>query len=139
MPNDQQSLTTDHRPSATDKIAILISGRGSNMTALFDAIADGRLNAEVAVVISNIEAAAGLQKARECGIETLFISHKGRSRDAHDAEMVSELKRRDVSLVCLAGYMRLVSASFVRAFENRILNIHPSLLPAFPGLDAQRQ
>lgn len=132
MPNDHPSLTTN-------KIGILISGRGSNMTALLDAVADGRLDAEVALVISNIETAAGLQKARERGIETLFINHKGRPREAHDAEMIRELKGRNVSLVCLAGYMRLVSATFVRAFENRILNIHPSLLPAFPGLDAQRQ
>jgi phosphoribosylglycinamide formyltransferase-1 len=122
-----------------DKIGILISGRGSNMLALLDAIREGRLDAETAVVISNIESAAGLQKARERGIETLFINHKGRPREEHDREMVSELTRRDVSLVCLAGYMRLVSPFFIRAFENRILNIHPSLLPAFPGLDAQRQ
>src|SRR3954469_1871405 len=102
------------------RIGILISGRGSNMTALLNAARDGRLDAEVAVVISNIEKAAGLQKARERGVETLFINHKGRSREAHDAEMIRELKRRDVRLVCLAGYMRLVSATFVRAFENRI-------------------
>ena len=124
---------------AKDKIGILISGRGSNMTALLDAADDGRLGAEVAVVISNVEAAAGLGKARERGVETLFISHKGRPREAHDEDMIRELKRRGVALVCLAGYMRLVSATFVRAFENRILNIHPSLLPAFPGLDAQGQ
>ena len=109
------------------------------MTALLDAVRDGRLNAEVAVVISNIETAAGLEKARERGVDTLCISHKGRAREAHDAEIIQELQRRDVRLVCLAGYMRLVSGAFVRAFENRILNIHPSLLPAFPGLDAQRQ
>ena len=124
---------------AKDKIGILISGRGSNMTALLDAISDGRIDAEVAVVISNVETAAGLAVARERGVETLFISHKGRSREAHDADLIRELRARGVGLVCLAGYMRLVSASFVRAFENRILNIHPSLLPAFPGLDAQRQ
>jgi phosphoribosylglycinamide formyltransferase 1 len=122
-----------------DKIGILISGRGSNMTALLDAARDGRFDADVAVVISNIESAAGLQTARERGVETLFISHKGRSREVHDAEMIQELRRRGVRLVCLAGYMRLVSVSFVRAFENRLLNIHPSLLPAFPGLDAQQQ
>jgi phosphoribosylglycinamide formyltransferase 1 len=132
-------MPDNRQPPATDRIGILISGRGSNMTALLDAIRDGRLDAEAAVVISNVETAAGLQKARERGVETAFISHKGRPREAHDAEVVSELKRRDVRLVCLAGYMRLVSATFVRAFENRILNIHPSLLPAFPGLDAQRQ
>ncbi len=121
------------------KIGILISGRGSNMTALLDAAHSGRLDAEVALVISNISSAAGLEKARARGVETLFIDHKGRSREEHDREMVAELKRRGVELVCLAGYMRLVSALFVREFENRVLNIHPSLLPAFPGLDAQRQ
>ncbi len=121
------------------KIGILISGRGSNMVALLEAMRDGRLDAECAVVISNIENAAGLQKAREFGIETLFISHKGRAREAHDRELIAELRKRDVSLVCLAGYMRLISAHFVREFPNRILNIHPSLLPAFPGLDAQKQ
>jgi phosphoribosylglycinamide formyltransferase-1 len=121
------------------KIAIMISGRGSNMVALLDAMREGRLDAEAAVVISNIEEAAGLVKARERGVETLVISHRGRAREEHDRKIVSELRRRDVSLVCLAGYMRLLSTFFVRAFENRILNIHPSLLPAFPGIDAQRQ
>ncbi|HKP88010.1 MAG TPA: phosphoribosylglycinamide formyltransferase [Blastocatellia bacterium] len=121
------------------KIAILISGRGSNMVALLEAISEGRLDAEAAVVISNIETAAGLEKARARGVETLVITRKGRTREEHDGEIIRELKRRDVSLVCLAGYMRLVSPEFIRAFENRILNIHPSLLPAFPGLDAQRQ
>lgn len=108
------------------------------MIALLDAIRDGRLEAEAALVISNIETAAGLEKAGERGVETLFISHKGRPREEHDSEMARELKRRGVELVCLAGYMRLVSPLFVREFPNRILNIHPSLLPAFPGLDAQR-
>jgi phosphoribosylglycinamide formyltransferase-1 len=122
-----------------DKIGILISGRGSNMVALLDAIEAGRLNAEVAVVISNIETAVGLEKARARGIETLFISHIGRAREVHDGELVETLRQRGVSLVCLAGYMRLISPSFVRAFEHRILNIHPSLLPAFAGLDAQKQ
>ena len=121
------------------KIAMLISGRGSNMLALLDAIRDGRLEAEAAVVISNVESAAGLVKARELGVETLVISHKNRTRDEHDREIVAELKGRDVELVCLAGYMRLLGSFFVRSFENRILNIHPSLLPAFPGVDAQRQ
>jgi phosphoribosylglycinamide formyltransferase 1 len=121
------------------KIGILISGRGSNMSALLEAMGDGRLEAEAALVISNIESAAGLEKAREYGVETLFLNHKGRTREAHDQEMVVELKKRGVSLVCLAGYMRLVSPLFVREFHNRILNIHPSLLPAFPGLDAQQQ
>jgi len=109
------------------------------MLALLDAIRDGRLEAEAAVVISNVESAPGLAKAREHGIETLVISHKNRTREEHDHEIVDELKRRDVKLICLAGYMRLLGSYFVRSFENRILNIHPSLLPAFPGVDAQRQ
>ena len=109
------------------------------MAAVLEAIHEGRLNAQAALVISNIESAPGLMKARERGVETLVISHKGRPREEHDREMMVELVRRDVSLVCLAGYMRLLSPLFVRAFENRILNIHPSLLPAFPGIAAQKQ
>ena len=127
------------RSMAKAKIGILISGRGSNMVALIDAMRRGRFDAEVAVVISNVESASGLSLARERGIETLFINHKGLTREAHDQSMIDELRKRDVSLVCLAGYMRLVSPLFVRAFKGRILNIHPSLLPAFPGLDAQKQ
>lgn len=121
------------------KIGILISGRGSNMAALIDACLDLQLEAEVAAVISNVEAAPGLEKALERGVDTVFVSHKGRTREQHDAEIIEELRRRDVQLVCLAGYMRLLSPLFIRAFPNRVLNIHPSLLPAFPGLDAQRQ
>jgi phosphoribosylglycinamide formyltransferase-1 len=121
------------------KIAILISGRGSNMVSLLGAMSEGRLNAEAALVISNIESAPGLVKAQDRGVETLVISHRQRSREEHDRDIVSQLRRRNVSLVCLAGYMRLLSPHFVSAFENRILNIHPSLLPAFPGMDAQRQ
>jgi phosphoribosylglycinamide formyltransferase-1 len=121
------------------KIAILISGRGSNMNALLEAINQRQLEANAVVVVSNIESAAGLLKAREHGVETLVVPHKGRMREEHDRDIIEELRRRDVSLVCLAGYMRLLSPLFVRAFENRILNIHPSLLPAFPGIDAQRQ
>jgi phosphoribosylglycinamide formyltransferase-1 len=124
---------------AKPKIAILISGRGSNMVAIIDAILEGRLDAEAAVVISNVGSAPGLDKARERGVETLVISRNGRTREDHDREIVTELERRSVSIVCLAGYMRLLSTYFVTAFENRILNIHPSLLPAFPGIDAQRQ
>ena len=124
---------------AKPKIAIMISGRGSNMAALLDAILEGRLDAEAGVVISNIDDAAGITTARQQGVETLVISHKARAREEHDREIVAELSRRGVSLVCLAGYMRLLSPLFVRSFENRILNIHPSLLPAFPGIDAQRQ
>src|SRR5215467_1809523 len=121
------------------RIGILISGRGSNMSALIDATADGRLNAEVAIVISNVESAAGLAKARERGVETLVISHKGRTREQHDSEIAAEMQGRGVHLICLAGYMRLVSPVLIHSYPNRILNIHPSLLPAFPGLDAQRQ
>jgi phosphoribosylglycinamide formyltransferase-1 len=121
------------------KIAILISGRGSNMVAIIDAIREERLDAEAAVVISNVGTAPGLDKARERGVDTLVISRNGRTREDHDREIVTELERRNVSIVCLAGYMRLLSTFFVKAFENRILNIHPSLLPAFPGIDAQRQ
>ena len=109
------------------------------MVAILDAIGEGRLDAEVAVVISNIESAPGLTKARDRGVETLVISHKGLTREQHDQRIVAELERRAVLLVCLAGYMRFLSPFFVRAFQNRILNIHPSLLPAFPGIDAQRQ
>src|SRR5262249_525867 len=121
------------------RIGILISGRGSNMSALIDATIDGRLPAKVAVVISNIESAAGLGKARQHGVETLVISHKGRPRAEHDSEILAQMQTRGVRLVCLAGYMRLVSSGFVQAYQDRVLNIHPSLLPAFPGLDAQRQ
>lgn len=122
------------------RLGILISGRGSNMLALSDAVRDGRIpNAEIALVISNIETAAGLEKARERGIETLALNHRGRTREEHDRAMTAELKRRQVDLICLAGYMRLLSPWFIREFEHQILNIHPSLLPAFPGLDAQHQ
>lgn len=122
------------------KMGILISGRGSNMVAIVDAVKSGEIPAsEVAVVISDTADAAGLAKARERGVETVVVERNGRSRVDHDAEIISELKQREVELVCLAGYMRLLSSSFVQAFPNKIINIHPSLLPAFPGLDAQRQ
>ncbi len=122
------------------KIGILISGRGSNMIALVDAVNSGEIpNSEIAIVISDKPSAAGLAKARERGVETLVIERRGRTRTEHDAEIAEQLEKRNVDLVCLAGYMRLLSAEFVAAFPNRIINIHPSLLPAFPGLDAQRQ
>ena len=122
------------------KIGILISGRGSNMVALVDAVASGEIPlSEVAVVISDKADAAGLVKARERGVETVVVERRGRSREDHDAEIISQLTKRGVELVCLAGYMRLLSPLFVQAFPNKIINIHPSLLPAFPGLDAQRQ
>src|SRR5690349_1683033 len=122
------------------RIGILISGRGSNMTAIAAAVRQGRIpDAEVALVASNIETAAGLERAREMGIPTFFHSHRGCTREEHDQVMAFELQRSGVDLVCLAGYMRLLSPWFIREFEHRILNIHPSLLPAFPGLGAQQQ
>jgi len=122
------------------RIGILISGRGSNMLALIRAVADGRIpEAEVAVVISNVANAAGLERAREHGVEAVTLDHRGKTREEHDRTMAAELRAREVDLVCLAGYMRLLSPWFTREFEGRVLNIHPSLLPAFPGLNAQRQ
>ena len=122
------------------KIGILISGRGSNMVAIVDAVNSGEIpGTEVVVVISDKVDAAGLEKASERGVETVVIERDGRKREEHDAEIVSALRKRGVELVCLAGYMRLLSASFVQAFSDKIINIHPSLLPAFPGLDAQKQ
>jgi phosphoribosylglycinamide formyltransferase-1 len=122
------------------RLGVLISGRGSNLQALIDAVGDGRLHAAIAVVISNRADAAGLARARQAGIETLCIDHREfRSRDEHDRAVAHQLQARDVGLVCLAGYMRLVGAPLLDAFPNAILNIHPSLLPAFPGVNAQRQ
>lgn len=122
------------------RIGVLISGRGSNLQALIDAVADGRLRAEIAVVISNRPGAPGLAHARAAGIETVTISHRDYpSRDAFEDVLVRELRARDVALVCLAGFMRLLGRTFLDAFPNAILNIHPSLLPSFPGVDAQRQ
>ncbi len=121
------------------KLGILLSGRGSNFIAIADSCRTGRLDAQVAIVISNREDAPGLARAKGMGLATRCIPSKGRVREEHDAEVVAALKEKGVELVCLAGYMRLLSPQFVRAFPNRILNIHPALLPAFPGLDAQRQ
>ena len=122
------------------KIGILISGRGSNMVALVDAVKSGEIpNSEVAVVISDKPDAAGIEKAKERGVETVVVERRGRTREEHDAEIIAELRKRDVELVCLAGYMRLLSKDFIHAFENRIVNIHPSLLPAFPCLNVQQQ
>ncbi|MEP7147321.1 MAG: phosphoribosylglycinamide formyltransferase [Acidobacteriota bacterium] len=122
------------------KIGILISGRGSNMVALVDAVKSGEIpDSEIAVVISDKPAAAGIEKAKTRGVETLVVERRGRTREEHDSEIIGELRKRNIELVCLAGYMRLLSKEFILAFENRIINIHPSLLPAFPGLDAQQQ
>lgn len=122
------------------KLGILISGRGSNMIALADAVADGRIpDAAIALVISNVETAGGLAKAQERGIPTVVLNHRGKTREEHDRAMAAELRNHEVDLICLAGYMRLLSPWFIREFPQRILNIHPSLLPAFTGLDAQKQ
>ena len=122
------------------RIAVLLSGRGSNFEALADSVATGRIpNAEIALVVSNREGAQGIDKARARGLETSVIPSKGLEREAYDKLVVAALKENNVDLVCLAGYMRLLSAYFVAAFPGRILNIHPSLLPAFPGLESQRQ
>lgn len=124
------------------RIGVLISGRGSNLQAIIDAIAAGTLNAEIAVVISNRPDAAGLSKARTAGIETLTIDHTNKTfatREDYDRELVRTLKERDVRLVCLAGFMRLLTKVFLDAFPHAIVNIHPSLLPSFPGTNAQYQ
>jgi phosphoribosylglycinamide formyltransferase-1 len=121
-------------------LGVLISGRGSNLQALIDAIADRRLDARIAVVISNIADAPGLHRARAAGIEALHVSHRGwPTRDDFDRRIVEELKARGVALVCLAGFMRIVGEPMLAAFPNAIVNIHPSLLPSFPGTDAQAQ
>ena len=122
------------------QLGILLSGRGSNFLAIADNIAAGKLEGcEIAVVISNKADAPGLAAARERGLNAVAIEANGRKRAEHDEEIVATLRSHNVDLVCLAGYMRLLSPQFIQAFRQRILNIHPSLLPAFPGLDAQQQ
>ena len=121
------------------RLGILISGRGSNFEAIANAISRRKLDAEIAIVISNRASAAGLEIARQRGIPMRVIESRGMEREAYDKLVIDELKTHEVDLVCLAGFMRLLSASFVESFPNRVVNIHPSLLPAFPGLDAQRQ
>lgn len=122
------------------RIAVLISGRGSNMIALADAVRAGDIpRGQIVVVISDQSNAAGLNRAAAQGIETLVVERRGRKREEHDREIVAALQERRVDLVCLAGYMRVLSAEFLDSYRGRILNIHPSLLPSFPGLDAQKQ
>jgi phosphoribosylglycinamide formyltransferase-1 len=122
------------------KVAILISGRGSNMVALVKAMKSGQVEAEPVLVLSNRADAPGLQKAAEMGVPTQVIEHKGfPSREAHEGKVIEAIRAAGAEWVCLAGYMRILSPVLVRAFENRILNIHPALLPSFPGLDAQTQ
>jgi phosphoribosylglycinamide formyltransferase 1 len=121
-------------------IGILLSGRGSNFLAIADAIASGKIpDTQIAVVLSNLAGAPGLAAARQRGLNAIAIEANGRKREQHDAEIIACLRDHQVDLVCLAGYMRLLSPGFIQAFPQRILNIHPSLLPAFPGLDAQLQ
>ena len=122
------------------RLGILLSGRGSNFLAIANAIRENRLiGAEIAVVLSNIEDAPGLAAAHALNLPAFAIPSAGRKRAEHDAEIIARLHQHKVDLVCLAGYMRIISPAFIAAFPNRILNVHPSLLPAFPGLDAQRQ
>jgi phosphoribosylglycinamide formyltransferase 1 len=121
------------------RVGVLISGRGSNLQALLDAAQAGQLGGEVVAVVSNVAAAAGLERARRAGVPAFVQDHRGHTRDEHDAAVRRLLEEQGVELVCLAGYMRLLSPGFVRSYPERVLNVHPSLLPAFPGLDAQRQ
>jgi len=121
------------------RVGVLLSGRGSNFLALHAAMARGDVPAEIALVASNVPEAAGLERARELGLPTWALDHRGLPRGAHEERLISALREAGVEWVCLAGYLRLLSPGFVAAFPRRILNIHPSLLPAFPGLDAQRQ
>lgn len=122
------------------RIGVLLSGRGSNFDAIAESITRGRIpGAEIAIVVSNRDSAPGIERAQRRNIESRVIPSKGLEREAYDRQVVAALKEKQVDLVCLAGYMRLLSPYFVSAFPNRILNIHPSLLPAFPGLEAQRQ
>ena len=134
------SPTINERESFMQRLGILLSGRGSNFLAIAKAINEQRLpGAEIAVVLSNLEDAPGLAAARELNLPAIAIPAAGRRRAEHDAEMIARLHQHKVDLVCLAGYMRIISPAFIAAFPNRILNVHPSLLPAFPGLDAQKQ
>ncbi len=136
----RMQITMTHDPISRRRVGVLISGRGSNLGALIEAVADGRLDATLSIVISNRDDAAGLERARRAGIETLCMSHRAwTSRDDYDRALVRELQERQVDLVCLAGFMRVLGPSMIDAFPNRIINIHPSLLPSFPGVDAQSQ
>ncbi|MCR4395923.1 MAG: phosphoribosylglycinamide formyltransferase [Candidatus Saccharicenans sp.] len=127
-------------PKKRGRVAVLLSGRGSNFLAIHDSMLAGKINAEIVLVFSNKAEAPGLQLARERGLETMFLDPKAfPSKDAYDAAIVEELKKREVDLVCLAGYMKIITPLFCQAFRNQIMNIHPALLPSFPGLHAQKQ
>ena len=121
------------------RVGVLVSGRGSNLQALIDAQSAGALGATIALALSNVAGAGALERATRAGIECAVIDHRGRARDEYDRELVARLRDARIDLICLAGFMRRLSAGFVQAFHQRILNVHPSLLPAFPGLEAQRQ
>ena len=122
------------------RVAVLLSGRGSNFRAIHDAMKEGRINAELTLVVSNRAEAPGLQTARERGLEALYLDPKAYpSKEAYDEAIVAELRKREIDLVCLAGYMKIVTPLFCQAFRHRIMNIHPALLPSFPGLHAQKQ
>jgi phosphoribosylglycinamide formyltransferase 1 len=120
-------------------LGILLSGRGSNFEAIARNVAEGKIPAKIALVVSNRESAPGLERARALGLDARFIPSQGKDRETYDREVVAALQERQVDLICLAGFMRVLSPYFIRAFPGRILNIHPALLPAFPGLDAQKQ
>ena len=122
-----------------NKIAILLSGRGSNFSAIYESIRRGDLDAEICRVISNVADAAGIRRAREWGLQTAYVPSRGLERSAYDRLLIEALRPLDPALVCLAGFMRILGPEFITAFPSRVLNIHPSLLPAFPGLHAQRQ
>ncbi len=140
LPANQPDPSSPLGDRGARRIGVLISGRGSNLQALIDAIAAGRLDAEIAIVLANKAQALGLERARAAGIETLVLNHRAfASRDDFDRELARALQARRVKVVCLAGFMRLIGAPLLDAFPNAILNVHPSLLPAFPGVDAQRQ
>lgn len=138
-------MTTEHIPIRfpNRRLGVLISGRGSNLQAIIDAVADKKLNAELSVVISNIPDAPGLERAKKARVETLILDHRDKAkfatREDYDTELARQLKARGVSLVCLAGFMRLLTQTFLKEFPNAVVNIHPSLLPAFPGTNAQYQ
>jgi phosphoribosylglycinamide formyltransferase-1 len=136
-----EGRTADRRGDGTaiKRVGVLISGRGSNLQALIDAQRAGTLGGAIAVVVSNVEGVPGLARARKAGIPALCCVQEGRTREDHDRAVVALLREHGVDLVCLAGYMRILSPVFLEAFPGRILNVHPSLLPAFPGRDAQRQ
>ncbi len=122
------------------RIAILLSGRGSNFEAIYRAIEGGKIEAEIGIVISNKEEARGLQRARDFGLETLYLNPKEfNSREEYDLKIAEEIEKREIDLICLAGWMRIITPPFIQKFRNRIMNIHPALLPSFPGLEAQKQ